>query len=90
MQGVLAQLMQQIQQIQQSGQTIPEGQLKQLLGAEMERALVKQGMVIEEFDLDLDCLEERRGSFGKEGEHADVKRQLNDSRNYGKVPPGTK
>jgi hypothetical protein len=43
------QLMQQIQQIQQSGQTIPEGQLKQLLRAEMERALVKQGMVIEEF-----------------------------------------
>jgi hypothetical protein len=65
MQGVLAQLMQQIQQIQQSGQTIPEGQLKQLLGAEMERALVKQGMVIEEFDLSLDCLEEATWEFWK-------------------------
>jgi hypothetical protein len=78
MQGVLAQLMQQIQQIQQSGQTIPEAQLKQLLRAEMERALVvKQGMVIEEFDMDLDCLEEATWEFlEKEGEHADVKKAV--------------
>jgi hypothetical protein len=78
MQGVLAQLMQQIQQIQQSGQTIPEGQLKQLLRAEMERALVvKQGMVLEEFDLDLDCLEEATWEFlEKEGEHNDVKKAV--------------
>jgi hypothetical protein len=78
MQGVLAQLMQQIQQIQQSGQTIPEAQLKQLLRAEMERALVvKQGMVIEEFDLDLDCLEEATWEFlEKEGEHNDVKKAV--------------
>jgi hypothetical protein len=78
MQGVLAQLMQQIQQIQQSGQTIPEAQLKQLLRAEMERALVvKQGMVIEEFDLDLDCLEEATWEFmEKEGEYPDVKKAV--------------
>ena len=78
MQGVLAQLMQQIQQIQQSGQTIPEAQLKQLLRAEMERALVvKQGMVIEEFDLDLDCLEEATWEFlEKEGEHPEVKKAV--------------
>lgn len=78
MQGVLAQLMQQIQQIQQSGQTIPEAQLKQLLRAEMERALVvKQGMVIEEFDLDLDCLEEATWEFlEKEGKHNDVKKAV--------------
>jgi hypothetical protein len=69
MQGVLSQLMQQIQQIQMSGQTIPEKQLQQLLRQEMERALVvKQGMIIEEFDLDMDCLEEATWEFLEKGD----------------------
>jgi len=64
MQNVLSQLMQQIQQIQMSGQSIPEAQLKQLLRQEMERALaVKQDQILEEFDMDLDCLEEATWEF---------------------------
>merc|ERR1719223_2351055 len=39
MQSVLAQLSQQIQQIQMSGQSIPEPQLRQLLRQEFDRAL---------------------------------------------------
>lgn len=64
MQGVLAQLSQQIQQIQQSGQTIPEAQLRGILKTEFERALVaKQEMVFEDADMDEDCLEEATWEF---------------------------
>jgi len=59
MQQVLAQLSQQIQQIQAAGQMIPEAQLRQLLKAEFERALLAcQGKVFEEHDVDEDCLQE--------------------------------
>lgn len=64
MQGVLGQLGQQIQQLQMSGQQIPEAQLRQLLKAEFERALsVKQAQVYEENDVDADCLEEATWEF---------------------------
>ena len=59
MQSVLAQLSQQIQQIQMSGQSIPEAQLRQLLRQEFDRALTSiQGKVFEEHDVDEDCLQE--------------------------------
>jgi hypothetical protein len=64
MQGVLAQLSQHVQQIQMSGQVIPEKQLRQLLKAEFERALtVKQKQVLDEFDMDESCLEEATWEF---------------------------
>jgi len=64
MQNVLAQLSQQIQQIQMSGQHIPEGQLRQFLKQEFERALVaRQATVFEEFGVDADCLEEAVWEF---------------------------
>jgi acetolactate synthase small subunit len=64
MQGVLATLSQQVQQIQQSGQVIPEKQLRQLLKAEFERALaLKQQQVMEDFDVDENCLEEATWEF---------------------------
>jgi len=59
MQGVISQLGQQIQQIQMSGQAIPEKQLRQLLKAEFERALVaQQSKVYEANDVDEECFEE--------------------------------
>lgn len=64
MQQVLSQLGQQIQQIQMSGQQIPESQLRQLLKGEFERALtLKQKQVFEENDVDEDCLEEATWEF---------------------------
>lgn len=58
MQAVVMQLSQQVQQIQMSGQVIPERQLRQLLKAEFERALLAcQGQVYEDNDVDADCLE---------------------------------
>lgn len=57
MQGVLAQLSQQIQQIQMAGQMIPEKQLREILKAEFERGLLaKQAVVFEKHDVDEDCL----------------------------------
>jgi hypothetical protein len=78
MQAVLAQLSHQIQQIQQSGQVIPEKQLRQLLKAEFERALgVKQKEVLEEYDMDEDCLEEATWEFlEKPEEHSKVKKAV--------------
>jgi hypothetical protein len=78
MQAVLATLSQQVQQIQQSGQVIPEKQLRQLLKAEFERALaLKQQQVLEEFDLDEDCLEEATWEFIQKGnEHPKVKKTV--------------
>lgn len=75
MQAVLAQLSQQIQQIQMSGQQIPEKQLRMLLRGEFERALgVKQKIILEEFDMDEDCLEEATWEFlEKEAEYPKVK-----------------
>ena len=64
MQSVLAQLSQQIQQIQMSGQQIPEAQLRQLLRQEFERALTAaQSQIFEENDMDEDCLQEATWEF---------------------------
>mmetsp|Transcript_10930 Transcript_10930/g.15322 ORF Transcript_10930/g.15322 Transcript_10930/m.15322 type:complete len:289 (+) Transcript_10930:64-930(+) len=78
MQQVLAQLSQQVQQIQMSGQQIPEAQLRQLLKAEFQRALdAKQKMVFEEYNVDEDCLEEATWEFlGEEEKYPKVKRTV--------------
>jgi hypothetical protein len=78
MQAVLAQLSQTIQQIQMSGQVIPEKQLRQILKAEYERALlVKQKQALEEADMDYDCFEEATWEFlDKEEEHPKVKKSV--------------
>lgn len=67
MQQIVLQLSQQVQQIQMSGQMIPEKQLRQLLKAEFERALLAcQAGVYEENDVDADCLEEATWEFMEE------------------------
>ena len=64
MQSVLAQLSQQIQQIQMAGQSIPEAQLRQILKGEFERSLkAKQTSVFEKHDIDEDCLREATWEF---------------------------
>jgi len=64
MQQVVLQLSQQVQQIQMSGQVIPEKQLRQLLKSEFERALLScQAQVYEDNDVDADCLEEATWEF---------------------------
>lgn len=64
MQSVLAQLSQQIQQLQMAGQSIPEPQLRQVLKSEFERALtVKQSEIFESHDVDEDCLKEATWEF---------------------------
>ncbi|KAL3806067.1 hypothetical protein ACHAXA_011709 [Cyclostephanos tholiformis] len=64
MQQVIMQLSQQVQQIQMSGQVIPERQLRQLLKAEFERALIAcQDKVFEDNNVDADCLEEATWEF---------------------------
>lgn len=64
MQSVLAQLSQQIQQIQMAGQTIPEAQLRDLLKAEFERSLkAKQTSIFDKHDVDEDCLREATWEF---------------------------
>lgn len=78
MQGVLAQLSHTVQQIQMSGQVIPEQQLRQLLMTEYERALtVKQQQILEEADMDYDCFEEATWEFlEKEDEYPKVKKSV--------------
>eukprot|EP00526_Cylindrotheca_closterium_P014535 CAMPEP_0113624414 /NCGR_PEP_ID=MMETSP0017_2-20120614/12581_1 /TAXON_ID=2856 /ORGANISM="Cylindrotheca closterium" /LENGTH=279 /DNA_ID=CAMNT_0000534435 /DNA_START=174 /DNA_END=1013 /DNA_ORIENTATION=+ /assembly_acc=CAM_ASM_000147 len=78
MQGVLAQLSQMVQQIQMSGQVIPEKQLRMMLKAEFERALTaKQTVILEEYDMDYDCLEEATWEFmEKEEEYPKVKKAV--------------
>jgi hypothetical protein len=78
MQSVLQQLGAQIQQIQMSGQQIPEAQLRQLLKSEFEKALVaKQKQILEEHDVDEDCLEEATWEFlEQEAEHPKIKKAV--------------
>ncbi len=64
MQSVLAQLSQQIQQIQMAGQSIPEAQLRQILKGEFERSLkAKQSSIFEKHDVDEDCVREATWEF---------------------------
>mmetsp|Transcript_3352 Transcript_3352/g.9597 ORF Transcript_3352/g.9597 Transcript_3352/m.9597 type:complete len:281 (-) Transcript_3352:70-912(-) len=78
MQAVLAQLSQQVQQIQMSGQQIPEKQLRMLLRGEFERALgIKQKVILDEYDMDEECLEEATWEFlEKEEEYPKVKKAV--------------
>eukprot|EP00536_Pseudo-nitzschia_multiseries_P009145 jgi/Psemu1/306325/fgenesh1_kg.250_\ len=78
MQAVLAQLSQTVQQIQMSGQVIPEQQLRQLLITEYQRALtVKQKQALDEADMDYDCFEEATWEFlDKEDEYPKVKKSV--------------
>lgn len=74
MQGVLSQLGQQIQQIQMSGQTIPEKQLRQLLKAEFERALLaQQSKIYEANDVDEEQLELATWEFLQDDKHGSPK-----------------
>jgi hypothetical protein len=77
-QGVFSNLMQQIQQIKMSGQNIPEQQLQALLKGEMERSLAgRQTAVLEEMDMDYECLEEATWEFlADEGRYPNVKRSV--------------
>ena len=69
MQAVLANLSQQIAQIQAAGQRIPEAQLRQLITAEFERALgVKQQQALEELDVDEECMQEAMEAYLKQAE----------------------
>ena len=64
MQGVLAQLTQAVQRMQMSGQQIPEPQLRMMLISEFERNLLaKQAQLLEEYDMDEDCLKEATFEF---------------------------
>lgn len=78
MQQIVLQLSQQVQQIQMSGQVIPEKQLRQLLKGEFDRALLAhQTQVFEEQDVDADCLEEATWEFMENPEdHPKVKRAV--------------
>ena len=78
MQAVLAQLSHTVQQIQQSGQVIPEQQLRQLLITEYERALtVKTKQALDEADMDDDCFEEATWEFlDQEDEYPKVKKSV--------------
>jgi hypothetical protein len=62
------QLMNQVQQLQMTGQGIPEAQLQAILRQELERALMaKQGAIIEGAGIDADCLEEAVWEFLDQG-----------------------
>lgn len=64
MQNVVAQLGQQVQQLQMSGQRIPEKQLRSILKGEFERALMqRQSKVYQDHDVDAECLEEATWEF---------------------------
>uniref|UniRef100_A0A7S3P9I1 Uncharacterized protein n=1 Tax=Amphora coffeiformis TaxID=265554 RepID=A0A7S3P9I1_9STRA len=78
LQGIFSQLMQQIQQIQMAGQKIPEAQLQALLKQELERALAaRQKMVLDEYDMDYECLEEATWEFLEDEEkYPQVKRSI--------------
>jgi len=78
MQKILAQMSTQIQQMQMSGQSIPEKQLRLLLKAEFERALVAQQVIVfEEHDMDEESVRDATWSFlGRENEYPKVKRAV--------------
>ena len=64
LQNAFSQLMNQVQQLQMSGQRIPEQQLQLIMKQELERALrTKQGSIIEMANIDLDCFEEATWEF---------------------------
>jgi hypothetical protein len=63
-QQAFAQLMNQIQQLQMTGQRIPDEQVQMIMRQELERALlVKQGAIVEMAGIDMECLEEAVWEF---------------------------
>lgn len=69
MQAFMANLTQQIRQIQMSGQNLPDEQITSILVSEFERFLgAKQAAVFDEFNVDADCLEEAVWEFMDEPE----------------------
>jgi len=78
MQTVVSHLSQQLQQIQMTGQSIPETQVRKLLKGEFERALLaRQARVFGDFACDADCVEEATWEFlEKEEEYPKVKRAV--------------
>jgi len=75
MQEVLQNLMRQVQALQMQGKMIPEKQLQGMIRNELERALTaKQKILLEQADMDEDCLEEATWEFlEKEKEYPKVK-----------------
>jgi hypothetical protein len=68
LQQTFGNLMQQVQQLQMTGQMIPEEQLQGLVRQELERALLaKQASIIEAAGMDPDCLEEAVWEFLEQG-----------------------
>ena len=68
MQQTFGNLMQQVQQLQMTGQTIPEAQLQGLVRQELERALLsKQAIILAAAQIDPDCLEEAVWEFLEQG-----------------------
>jgi hypothetical protein len=64
LQNAFSQLMIQVQQIQMTGQRIPEQQLQLIMKQELERALLtKQGPILEMANIDADCFEEATWEF---------------------------
>lgn len=64
LQNAFSQLMNQVQQLQMSGQRIPEQQLQLIMKQELERALrAKQGSIVEMANIDMDCFEEATWDF---------------------------
>uniref|UniRef100_A0A7S2YR79 Uncharacterized protein n=1 Tax=Entomoneis paludosa TaxID=265537 RepID=A0A7S2YR79_9STRA len=78
LQGIFAQLMQNIQMIRMQGQNIPEAQVMALVKNEMINALMaKQKQALEEFDMDYDCLEEATWEFlGQPDKYPQVKKSV--------------
>jgi hypothetical protein len=63
-QHAFAQLMNQIQQLQMTGQRLPEEQVQMIMRQELERTLlVKQDAMVEMAGIDMDCLEEAVWEF---------------------------
>jgi hypothetical protein len=78
MQQVMAILSQQIQQVQMSGQHIPETEIRKIVKTEFERGLaMKQTKVFEEYNVDAECLEEATWEFmEQEDEHPKLVRAV--------------
>ena len=64
LQSAFSQLMNQVQQLQMTGQSIPEAQLQLIMKQELDRALrTKQGSIVEKAHMDMDCFEEATWEF---------------------------
>jgi hypothetical protein len=92
LQQIFSQLMHQIQQIQMAGQNIPQAQLEALLRQELEKALAaRQKLLLEEMDIDYECLEEATWEFLKdEQKYPQVKRAVDRFQKFWESTTGQK